>query len=304
MVRPRPRVRPSGALVLATLLLGLSDGGLQGALPAARADDTPRHATLRDFQPTGKFVWEALPAADAAKGEGAAGSSEDRPTLYFSARGAAYLLKGPGLASPVLLRTGTRLVQTLPEEALLARDDGTLDLRADAAPKDLGKFAIDGTTIRVEVEGIRGRLVTAPHILGWQKAEGILKARPEYGRDAKAYRPVATDVEGMLSCKADVRLFVYFGTWCPTCVTVMGHILRLEDEIVKACKPGETPRFHIDYYGLPPAPDTWKDAEAVKYGLSVLPTALLYVDGEYCSRLVAADLMRPEAAIRAALAGR
>ena len=40
------------------------------------------------------------------------------------------------------------------------------------------------------------------------------------------------------------------------------------------------------------------DAEAVKYGLDTLPTALVYVDGNLCSKLYAAELHRPEAALR------
>ncbi len=258
----------------------------------ARAETPARHETLREFQPTGKYEWMPSVATDKST------------VLYFSVRAAAYVLRGPGVETPVLVRTGTRVVESFPEEAVLPRDDGGFDLKADVKLKELGKFELDGMSIKIEVEGLKGRLAAASPVLGWHKADHLLTHRPEYARDAKAYEPVAADVEALRNCRGEIRLFVYFGTWCPTCTTVMGRILRVEEELAKGAKPDEKPHVVIDYYGLPAAPETWNDAEAKKYGLDVLPTALLYVDGTLCRRLFAADLARPEAALRGSLSGR
>lgn len=284
----RRRLAPRVA-ALATLLAVAS---FASHPPAALADTPARHDTLREFQPTGKYEWVPSEA------------TEKTTVVYFSVRAAAYVLRGAGVATPVLVRTGTRVIESFPEDAVLPRDDGGFDLKADVKLKELGKFELAGVSIKIEVEGLKGRLAAASPVLGWHKAVDLLTHRPEYARDAKAYQPVEGDLEVLRACTAEIRLFVYFGTWCPTCTTVMGRILRVEEEVGKCCKPGEKSRFQVDYYGLPPAPDTWKDPEAVKYTLDVLPTALLYVDGTLCRRLFAVDLTRPEAAVRGAVSAR
>ncbi len=279
---PRSLARCAVALALAA--------ALPFAAPsAAQADGPARHETLREFQPTGKFEWEPAEKTDKTT------------VLYFSVRAAAYVLRGAGVPAPILVRTATRGVESFPEDAALPRDDGGFDLKADVKFKELGKFELDGMSIKIAVEGLKGRLVPAHPVLGWHKADDLLTHRPEYARDAKAYTPVATDLDALRACKADVRVFVYFGTWCSTCTTVMGRILRVEQELAKGCKDGEKPHVQVDYYGLPAAPATWTDPEAVKYALDTLPTALVYVDGALCSKLYAAELNRPETSLRAIL---
>lgn len=276
---PRSLARCAVALALAAALPF-------AAHPTAQADGPARHETLREFQPTGKFEWEPTEKTDKTT------------VLYFSVRAAAYILRGTGVAAPVLIRTATRTIESFGEDAVLPRDDGGIDLKADVKLKELGKFELEGMSIKVAVEGLKGRLVPSTPVLGWHKAEDLLKHRPEYARDAKAYVPVASDLETLRGCKAEVRVFVYFGTWCSTCATVMGRVLRVEEELAKGCKDGEKPHFTVDYYGLPATPATWADPEAVKYALDTLPTALVYVDGNLCSKLYAAELHRPEAALR------
>lgn len=276
-------------LARCALALGLAAALPTAVLPAARADDPARHETLREFQPTGKFEWEPAEKTDKTT------------VLYFSTRAAAYVLRGAGVPAPILIRTATKSIESFGEESVLPRDDGGFDLRADVKLKELGKFELESMAIKIAVEGVKGRLVPSTPVLGWHKGEELLKHRPEYARDAKAYTPVAADLEALKNCKADVRVFVYFGTWCSTCATVMGRVLRVEEEMAKACKDGEKPHFAIDYYGLPSGQETWKDPEAVKYALDTLPTALVYVDGALCSKLFAAELHRPESALRAIL---
>ena len=188
---PRSLARCAVALALAAALP-------LAAPSAARADGPARHETLREFQPTGKFEWEPAEKTDKAT------------VLYFSVRAAAYVLRGAGVPNPVLIRTGTKALESFGEEAVLPRDDGGFDLKADVKLKELGKFELDGMSIKVAVEGLKGRLVPANPVLGWHKAEDLLKHRPEYARDAKAYVPVAADLEALRGCKADVRVFVYF----------------------------------------------------------------------------------------------
>lgn len=286
-MRPVPRTALVGLALLAAALPFVAAGG-------ARADGPARHETLRDFQPTGKWVWEPT-------------APSDQPVLvYFSARAAAYVLRGAGLASPFLLRNGSNLVESFPEAAILPGEKDAFDLKADVATKELGRYEIDLKTksLRVAVDGLKGRLLPASAMLGWKKAAALLEHVPEYARDAKAYTPDAATLASLRGCSGEVRVFVYFGTWCQTCGTVMGHILRVEQELASGCKPGDKPAFQFDYYGMPPPPETWKDPEAEKYQLDVLPTGLVYVNGTLCRRIVGGDWASPERVLRDAMGPR
>lgn len=280
-------VRRRLVLCLVAMLVAAGAGG-----PACRAEDAPTaHATLREFLPTGRLAWKAD------------GDEATSGTVLFSARGAAYLVRGTTLGDALLVRTGLGTLASVPEAALVAREDGGVDLAADAAPKELGRFTLSGTELVVALDALKGRLAPPPPLLGWQTAAALVAHSPEYARDAKGYVPEPSCLEAMCSCKGEVRVFLYFGTWCSTCSMVMGRILKLEEALAKGAKDGAAP-VKFDYYGLPPAPKTWDDPEAKKYALDNLPTGLVYVDGACCARIVGADWTKPEAALKAVLAGK
>ncbi|MCC7138066.1 MAG: thioredoxin family protein [Planctomycetes bacterium] len=296
------RLSPSlVAALLVSLVAGAVGAGAARGADAPAAPATPAvHATLRDFALTSRLAWSAGGAA----GEGAAGEEGAKAVVYFSARGGAYLVRGTALGDALLVRTGATTLASVPEDALVAREDGGVDLKADAPLKELGAYTLSATSeLVVALPALKGKLAPPPPLLGWQTAAALIEHSPEYARDAKAYTPETTCVEAMCACKGEVRVFLYFGTWCQTCSMVMGRILKLEEALARGAKEGgRTVKF--DYYGLPPAPKTWEDPEAVKYSLDALPTGLVYVEGSCCARIIGADWTKPEAALKAVLAGR
>lgn len=256
------------------------------------ADAPAVHATLREFLPTSKY--EFVPDEK--------GSTSLR--VLFSARSAAYLVRETALGAPLLVQTGVCTLESVPEEALVDRPDGGFDLRADAKTTSVGRAVLTGRDLLIDVPGLKGRLTPPPPVLGWQKAANLEDAVPEYARDAKKYAINDDCIASLKTTKGKVRVFVYFGTWCATCSTVMGRVLRLEQELLKdAPTPteGGAPPFQFDYYGAKPEPATWEEPELKSHAIEILPTGLVYIDGKDVGRISGFDWSRPEAALRRAL---
>jgi hypothetical protein len=272
------------------------------ARPSGATGDAPAiHESLREFLPTSKYEFVGEPRLERAT------------QVYLSARSAAYLVRGTALGSPLLVRTGAGVLESVPEDALIDRPDGGFDLRADVKPKELGRFQLKGRDLLIDVPLekdkpdvplVKGKLSPPAPLLGWQKAANLLAHSPEYERDAKAYVVVADCLTAIKAVKGRINVFVYFGSWCPTCSTVMGKVLRVEKDLTKDLKEpkeGEGPAIQFDYYGLPPEPDTWEDKESKGREIFKIPTGLVYIDSHLAGRIEPDEWSRPEAALRRAL---
>ncbi len=273
-----PRSRPGQAGLLRSLVvtLGLLTGGILAA-PGSAAGDPPVHPTLRDFLPSGKYVF-AGPA-----------TGDTKPTLFYSQPAAAYLVRGTSLGAPLLVRTGTSALESLPEAAILTRPDGGCDVKADAQTTSLGTYTLEGSDIVIKVKGLEGRLQPNPPLLGWLKASAIEEHTPEYLRDAKDY---SFDADTLTSIRCDnrkTRVFVYFGSWCPTCSLLMGRILRLEKEVTK-----DRSNVTFDYYGLPNPPAMYDDPEVKQRGIDRLPMVYVYMGDDCCGRAWGTAWSKPE----------
>ncbi len=226
------------------------------------------------------------------------------PGVYYSRRGAAYLVLGSPLGLPVLVRTGRSAVESFAAESLIAHEDGGVDLRSDVTLTRIGGFTLEGADIVIDVPGLAGRLTPPPPLLGWKTGADLLAHTPEYGRDAQTCPMDAACLATLRGCTNEIRVAVYFGTWCTSCSLLLGRILRLEQDINKDIKEGGKQRIRFDYYGLPAPPATWNDPEANLRRLDHLPTAIVFVNGAYCNRIGAAELGRPDLALRMVLSGR
>jgi hypothetical protein len=282
---PSRRVPRFGALLAATLGLALVALAVAGS-PAARADGRAIHPVLREFLPTGKYVFDA-------------GAGASRPSVYFSQRAAAYLVRGTALGRPVLVLTGSSAVESFPDDMIVCRSDGGCDLAADVKPTSLGTYRVQGPEIVIQVPGLDGRLKPRPPLEGWLTGADLRTAQPEYVRDAKKYQADEAAIADLRKTKGEVRIFVYFGCWCSTCSMLMGRILHLEDALTGEDAGGA--RFHFDFYASPPVPRFYQDAEIVNGQIERLPTGLVFVDGQFAGRIVSTAWTRPESALRSLL---
>lgn len=280
-----PRVRAVFAAFLGLLAVALVVGGG----PAAHAESRAIHPVLREFMPTGKYVFDSA-------------SDDPRPSVYFSQRAAAYLVRGTALGQPVLVRTGSSAVESIPNDKIVCRADGGCDVAADVQTVAVGTYRLQGTEMVFQVPGLTGRLKPRPPLQGWLTGADLRAAQPEYDRDARKYKHDEGAIADLRKTTGEVRVFVYFGCWCSTCGMLMGRILHLEEALTAGGQGG--PKVRFDYYAAPNVPRFYQDPEIVAGQVERLPTGLVYVDGAFVGRIVSTAWTRPESALRSLLAPR
>ncbi len=256
----------AGMSLAVALILGTSTAAAQA----------PADAVFSGFKRNGEFLFE-LDGEDLKHAE-----------IYLSDRAASYLVIAPELASPLLISPRAGSVESVSFMKVMKRDDGTIDLLADASFNRLGAFRIAGQEIVFKVKDQDAKLKAKPPLLGSQDAEALRGYKPEYAQLADEYTPEARYLGNLRSQESPVRVRVYFGTWCPVCGRLVPRLLRLENEL-------EGSRVHFEYYGLPqPMSD---DPVTKREDLHGVPTAIVYVGDKEVGRLTGGDLNAPEKSI-------
>lgn len=260
------RATLTGSLLVVALILGATTALAQ----------VPADAVFSGFQRNGEFLFE-LDGADLKNAE-----------IYLSQRAASYLVIAPELASPLLINPRAGSVESVSFMKLMRRDDGSIDLLADASFNSLGDFRIVGQQIVFEVKGQEAKLKAKPPLLGGQSGESLKGYKPEYAQLAEAYTPDDRFLSNLRSQQSSVRVRVYFGTWCPVCGRLVPRVLSLADAL-------EGSKVNFEYYGLPqPMSD---DPISKSEDIHGVPTAVVYVGDKEIGRLSGGDLNAPEKAI-------
>jgi thiol-disulfide isomerase/thioredoxin len=247
------------------------------ALAAAAVAQMPADAVFQDFKPSGDFVL-ALGGKDLKSAQ-----------LYFAERAGAYLIIAPELSSPILVNTRTQTVENVSMLKIAKRPNGVIDLLADAAFEQIDRFTINGQKLTFKLKGQNAELRHPPALLGLQTAQTLTEHSPSYGFKANEYAFDAGLIAGLKQQKQDVRVRVYFGTWCPVCSRYVPRVLKVASQL-------EGSKLRFEYYGLPQPMSG--DPMTEKDGLKGVPTAIIYVGGVEKGRLDGRDLNQPESAIQ------
>lgn len=264
------RAQPVVGLALICLMLGLGAG-------SAMAQAIPADEVLKGFQPNGDLILEL----DGAPAEGS--------ELYFSDRAGAFLIMGSMLSSPVLVGTRTGLVETVHLMKVMKRPDGSIDLRADASLEALGRFEIKGTEVHFDLKGQAAVLKPRPDLLGSHNRDTLRDYKPSYSQLADDYQPKPSAVNALRGITGDVRVQIYFGSWCPTCGRLVPRMLKLDESV-------DGSKIRFDYYGLPR--DMSSDPRAEKDKIHGVPSGIVYVGGKEVARLSVQELNQPEVALQ------
>lgn len=271
----RQPLRTAAGFVAAAIL------ALTPCLPATAQE---ADLVLRDFEPTGDFVLEV-------DGEVAKGAE-----IYKSDRVAALLLVTSKLPAPTLLQPRVGSIETVSLMKLARRDDGSIDILADAELTPAGRFELDGEVVRFTIGDKQAALKPRPWLLGLQPAEKLLDDKPEYERDAAAYQPDGTALTSLRQATKDVRVRVYFGSWCPACSRSVPPLLKVAEELAGS-------DIDFEFYGLPRPFDGEPAAEADD--VHGVPTGIVYVDGKEAGRLYGGPAWRfPELTLNDIVQGR
>ena len=253
-------IRLSTALVLAAALT------LGGAHPLAAQN-------LSGFTPSADYEVEID------------GRPTDTAHVYWSQAARAFLIVAKELPTPLLVEPVSRQVRSVPLVKLASRSDGSVGILEGAAltPKarldlneGLPSFVVDGRTIK---------MVEKAPLVGWQTPETLASYSAEYAERAAAYQPKTAAVTDLRGLDEDVRLTVFFGSWCPFCQQKVPLAMRLAGELAGS-------NVKIDFYGLPRS--FGADVQAKRYGIKSVPTGVVFVGGKEVGRISADGWASPE----------
>ena len=82
-----------------------------------------------------------------------------------------------------------------------------------------------------KVDGHAYKLQEKPPLLGWQTPETIAAYNNLYVQRADAYKPQAAALADLKKQAADVKLTVFFGSWCPFCQQKVPMVMRMAREL-------------------------------------------------------------------------
>ena len=216
------------------------------------------------------------------------GKSSATVSLYWSQAARAFLIVAKELPTPLLVEPVSRQVRSVPLVKLASRPDGSVGILEGAAltpravidtSQGLASFTVDGRAIRV---------VEKPPLVGWQTPAGLVSYSPKYGERADAYTPQAKAVADLRGRQDDVRLTVFFGSWCPFCQQKVPMVMKLARELAGSS-------VKIDFYGLPR--NISSDPQAKKYAVKSVPTGIVFVGGREVGRITADAWASPEASL-------
>lgn len=231
-----------------------------------------------NFEPTGEWLLEVegrdVPLAEILESK-AAGS---------------ILVMSTELESPVLIDIRGKSAATLNLLKVYERPDGQVDLLDDAILKPQGTLTIQNRTdAHFRVDGRAMALKPRPYLLGAKYSHELLASNAGYRWRAKRYEPDADAIRRLRAERRDVRVLTFFGSWCPHCKEHVPLLLKTEQRLGEA-------RIHFDYHGLPQGSFA-SDAEAVRWKVSSVPTAVVFIDGVEAGRIPLPQWSNPEIAL-------
>lgn len=215
------------------------------------------------------------------------GATAPRASFYLAEHGPALLIETPELPSLVMLRPGTGEVKTVPPENLAKQSDGTARLTLDSAV-DQGKLQILASWVVFRVDGHQMTLKQRPWLLAQQSSENLLRYSPEFAWRADAYHPDQAIIEKLQGQARDVRVQVFFGSWCAHCKRHVPLMIKVAQELAGS-------RIRIDYYGLPRG---WSGHPvAGPLNITAVPTGIVYVEEQEVGRITGEQWSSPERAL-------
>jgi thiol-disulfide isomerase/thioredoxin len=216
------------------------------------------------------------------------GAADPSGEIYVSQRVPAYLGMSEELPSPFLLMPRTQRVQTVHVMKVAKRDAETVDLLQDPLMGIEGSFEVVGQELHFQVAGHDVVLREKPPLLGRQDLGGMKAYSRDYVRRAEAYTPEADAMAKLEGHGGDVRVRVFFGSWCPFCQQYVPRLMKVAEEL-------EGSSIEVDFYGLPR--DMKTDPISGEAGIKAVPTGVVWVDGREAGRIQSDQWRAPEEAL-------
>lgn len=212
--------------------------------------------------------------------------------IYSSSETRAILLVPSDLSTPsVILWPRSREVESLKSMKVQSRPGGYVEIKKDAVDARHAPFEVVGTNVVFDIDGAEMRLKPKPPILGFNDTPSMLEKSPVYATRAQSYAPDEAALDRLAEVGRQVRVRVYFGTWCPACGQMVPRILSVADKL-------DAPNVAFEFYGLPRQGFS-DDPQAKAWNIKSVPTGVVFVDDLEVGRIEGNDWRSPESAILA-----
>ncbi|MDX1632214.1 MAG: thioredoxin family protein [Thermoanaerobaculia bacterium] len=250
-----------------------------GTVGPAPGQEIPADAVLQGFEPVGQWVLEV------------GGSVDPEAEIFQSQKaGSALLIRSPNLDAPVLLSPRKNgAVEIVPEEKVVEREDGTLDILSDADLASSGSYQMGGGSLSFSASGLELRLKEAPHSLGSHGAEELAEKDRGYAFEARTYDPSDPMLRSLRKVSEPVEVVVFFGSWCPFCRDHVPKAIRLAREL-------EGTPIEFDFYGLPRG--FGDEPKAAQHDITGVPTAVVFRNGREIGRIEGYEWKIPELTLK------
>ena len=255
----RPALRPL-SLTLAALLLAAAPGLAQSA-------------GISGFSPIGEYVVEI------------GGEVREATRLLGAQQARALLILSPDLPAPVMIDLANGTISGLQLMKVAERPNGSVDVLPNPVGRSYGNYRVDGPQIVFEVDGTGVAVKPKPVLVGNRSAEEIVEYSPSYGEKRDLYTAAPALVERLREEGDDIRVRIYFGTWCPFCGEMVPRVLKIAEAL-------QGSGITFEYYGLPRSISD--DAEARAMSITGVPTGVIFRGSQEIGRINGNGWRSPE----------
>jgi thiol-disulfide isomerase/thioredoxin len=262
------------------LTLALACMGLAGPAAAFASQRLPTHSIFYDFRPVEQYVLEV------------SGISSPGAQILVAERLPAFLIMAPELDSAVILMPRNGTTQSLPIASVAKQSDGSFALLRDVTLANEGRFQVAGKDVSFSVGGRPVVLKEKPYLLGLQQVSAMEAYSSGYRQREREYSPYSAVLEELRSFPRDVRVRVFFGTWCAYCSIYVPRMMQVARELSDST-------IQVEFYGLP-SPAT-QDPIVNELKIDGVPTGVIYVDGVEVARIRGNMWQSPETALKVLL---
>jgi len=216
------------------------------------------------------------------------GADKKAAQIFGAQHARSLLIISSDLPSPVLIDLANGTVSGLHLMKVAKRSNGSVDLLPNPVAEAHGVYAIDGDQIQFDVAGRQVVIKPKPVLVGNNSAAALVANDSGYGVRRDSYEPAAAQIDQLRQQTDDVRVRIYFGTWCPFCAEMVPRVLKIAEQL-------EGSKVRFEYYGLPR--QITDDAEARAMNIRGVPTGIVYRGGRELGRVSGNSWRTPEQAI-------
>jgi len=208
--------------------------------------------------------------------------------IFGAQQARALLVMSSDLPVPLMINLSNGSVSGLHLMKVAKRGDGTVDLLPNPVAQEYGVYSISGDQIQFDIEGRQVVIKPKPVLVGNKAAAELVAYDPAYGVRRDNYQVSSSLIDQLRGHGDEVRVRVYFGTWCPFCSEMVPRVLKIADQL-------EGSKIQFEYYGLPRQIND--DAEARAMNIHGVPTGIVYKGGREVGRVSGNSWREPEQAI-------